>query len=204
MQQLHQTMQKLLLLAVQSTLVFILLACIPTERTAPMRYRPATAQEIQQAADELDAIRDTEAVLDYARAIFGPTVARVRLVIDHNFDDGEETRYVQGDFYGATRPSTYQTVQLGNLWFQPDALHRGWDADGNELPILATFRDNYLYDTEGNEIESPDLTTYDAWHMEFDFTQAPTQAPTLYVAAGDRDMTWGSEEETYQQFRSRA
>lgn len=174
-----------------------------------MRYRPASAQEIRQAADELDALEDAQAAHDYALQLFGPTVARVKLVIDHNFDDGEETRYVQGGFYGASSPATYQTVQLGNLWFQPDELHRGWDADGNELPILATFRHNYLYDNEAHIIESPDLTTYDARHMEFDFTQPPTQAPTLYVAddnrpASKRDVTWGSEGETYQQFRSRA
>ena len=169
-----------------------------------MKYRPATAQEIRAAANELDAIDDSERALDYARAIFGPTVARVRLVIEQNNDDGEESMYVMGGFYGASSPQTWQTVQLGNLWFQPDEIHRGWDAEGNELPIQATFQHNYLYDNEGHVIETPEFSTYEHWHMEFDITELPTQAPTLYVAVGDRDVTWGRDEETYQQFRSRA
>lgn len=145
------------------------------------RYRPATQEEIQQAGREVEDAEDWQAARDYALRLFGPTVARVKLVIDHNFDDGEESRYVKGDFYGSRNPASYETVEINGYWFQPDDVHRGWDAGGNELPLIVTLRRHYLYgDDEEYSIDTPEFNNYDPWHMEFDLTQEPS-VTVLYV-----------------------
>jgi hypothetical protein len=144
------------------------------------RFRPATLHEIQLAGSGVSDREDWGQAKAYATALFGPTVARVQLVIDHNNDDGEESLYVMGGFYGSHNPASYETVQCGGMWFQPDDLHRGWDAAGNELPLLPTIKHHHLYDAEDNDIETPDFNEYDHWHMEFDFTEEP-ELVTLYV-----------------------
>lgn len=121
------------------------------------RYRPATHAEIQQAASEIEAYEDWEQAYDYAAHLFGPTVAKVKLNVDHNFDDGEESRYIaQGH--------------------RKSEKHQGWDSDDNELPQLF---DPDNPDWEKDE-EAPGLHTIDPWHMEFDFLDGP-QTRVLYI-----------------------
>lgn len=149
--------------------------------TRTEHYRPATQAEIRQAGSDSEYLEDWNEARAYAMSLFGPTVARVRLVIGHNFDDGEETRYCQGAFYGRDRKESYTPVQMDGEWFQRDELHRGWDKDGNELPWIAVIRNHYVYEFEtGDDLEAPDFNEYEPWHMEFDFTEEPTVI-VLYV-----------------------
>lgn len=147
------------------------------------RYRPATHAEIQQAASESQYGEDWQMAKEYAQQLFGPTVARVKLVIDHNNDDGEESLYVMSAFYGSKTRESYTPRWKDGYWFELDGLHRGWDADGNELPLLVKIQSHYMYDSEGNEVYPPEFNDYDHWHMEFDFSHAPTTI-VLYVKEG--------------------
>lgn len=149
----------------------------------PEHYRPATQAEIQQAGSNSESLEDWQAARKYALSLFGPTVARVRLVIDHNNDDGEESLYVMSGFYGYLTKESYTPVWKDGYWYAPDELHRGWDADGNELPLLVKIQSHYMYDSEGNEVYPPEFNDYDHWHMEFDFSHAPTTI-VLYVKEG--------------------
>jgi len=59
-----------------------------------MGYRLATKREIKQAAEIVEALEDYEGVFNFAVSIYGESVVKVNLQLDHNFDDGEEHRYI--------------------------------------------------------------------------------------------------------------
>src|SRR5712692_250951 len=56
--------------------------------------RQATPEEILKAATQVNTLQDWQRALDFARSIYGDQVHMAKLVIDHNFDDGKENRYL--------------------------------------------------------------------------------------------------------------
>lgn len=81
-----------------------------------MSYREATQQEIARAGQEANFLEDWKTAKSYADAVYGPTVARIQFVVDHNFDDGEENRYISSD-----------------------DEHTAWDGNGNQLPAIGQW-----------------------------------------------------------------
>jgi hypothetical protein len=56
--------------------------------------RQATPEEILKAAQQTNDLQDWQGVIDFAKSLYGEQVYKAELQIDHNFDDGEENRYL--------------------------------------------------------------------------------------------------------------
>jgi len=67
--------------------------------------RPATTTEIQKAVAQADALEDWNKIFEFAQTIYGEQVYKATLEIDHNFDDGEEHRYLTM-IYGYSKDGT--------------------------------------------------------------------------------------------------
>ena len=65
-----------------------------TSSATPSHFREATADEVVHAARQQEALADWEAVLAFARAIYGETIHEIELELDHTFDDGVEHRHL--------------------------------------------------------------------------------------------------------------